>query len=71
MGKGFTYSETLALISAQLQRIEQRLEKGGTKIDELEMRITRLEAGKVHDMRWVAWVGGVAVFALQIYSTFK
>lgn len=71
MGKGFSYTEVMALVSAQLDKIDRRLEKGGSKMDELEHRVTRLEVDRMSNLRWLAWAGGVVVFALQIYNTIK
>ena len=71
MGKGFSYTEVVALVSAQLDKIDRRLEKGGVKMDRLESRVTRLEADRMSNLRWLAWAGGAVVFALQIYNTIK
>ena len=71
MGKGWNYTEVVALVSAQLDKIDHRLEKGGVKMDQLENRVTRLEVDRMSNLRWLAWAGGIMVFALQIYNTVK
>lgn len=71
MGKGFSYTEMMALVSAQLDKIDRRLEKGGEKFDQLENRVTRIESQGMTNLKWLGWIGGAMIFALQIYNTLK
>ena len=68
MGKGWNYTEVLGLLSAQISRLESKLDGMDEKLTNDHGRITKLETERGTDYRWVKWVGGAVIMAIELYE---
>lgn len=68
MGKGWNYTEVLGLISAQMSRLENKVDSLEQKLGKDHGRLTKLETERGADYRWAGVILAALVFALQIYQ---
>lgn len=71
MGQNWNYTQVLSLISAQIQRLEHKLDGVEDKLTADHGRITKLEAESTSNWKWVGWAGWALLAALEIYRTFN
>ena len=67
MGQNWNYTQVLSLISAQIQRLEQKLDGVEDKLTADHGRITKLEAESTSNIKWLGWLGWVLMAAMEIY----
>ena len=70
MGQNWNYTQVLSLISAQIQRLEQKLDSVEDKLTSDHGRITKLEAESTSNLKWLGWAGWLLLAGLEIYRTF-
>jgi hypothetical protein len=70
MSEKWNYTQVLSLISAQISRLEQKLDGVEDKLTADHGRITKLETESTSNLKWLGWAGWVLLAALEIYRTF-
>ena len=68
MGKGFSYTEVLTLLSAQIERLEKKMDSIESRLLNDHGRITELEVERRSNWRWLGWAGGVTIFLIELYQ---
>ena len=71
MGQNWNYTQVLSLISAQIQRLENKLDGVEDKLTADHGRITKLESESSSNWRWVGWAGWAFLAVMEIYRTYQ
>ena len=70
MSEKWNYTQVLSLISAQISRLEQKLDSVEDELTADHGRITKLETESTSNLKWLGWVAGAIVFLTQTYQIF-